>query len=66
MENKFSKQGYHINEIKKYGEIFGLLIWELIMISPRKKPSKYAPPSPSINILKIFKSNKTKSVNKVK
>ena len=32
IENKFSKQGYKINEIKKYGEILGLLIWELIII----------------------------------
>ena len=32
IENKFSKQGYQINEMKKYGEILGLLIWELIMM----------------------------------
>ena len=66
IENKFSKQGYQINEIKKYGEISGLLIWELIIIKPIKKPSKYAPLSPSIKTLKIFSSNNNKSVNIIK
>ena len=54
IENKFSKQGYQINEIKKYGEISGLFIWELIIINPIKKPSKYAPLSPSIKTLKML------------
>ena len=48
IENKFSKHGYQINEIKKYGEISGLVKWEFIIIKPMKKPSKYAPLSPSI------------------
>ena len=64
IENKFSKQGYQINEMKKYGEILGLLIWELIMIKPIKKPSKYAPLSPSIKMLKIFSNKSNESINK--
>ena len=59
MEKRFSKQGYHINEIKKYGEILGLLICELIIMNPRKKPNKYAPLSPSIKIFEIFKSKRS-------
>ena len=66
IENKFSKQGYQINEIKKYGEISGLLIWELIIIKPTKKPSKYAPLSPSIKTLKIFSSKSSKSIKMIK
>ena len=66
IENKFSKQGYQINEIKKYGEISGLLICELIMIKPIKKPSKYAPLSPSIKILKMFSNKSSKRVNIIK
>ena len=62
IENKFSKQGYQINEIKKYGETSGLLLWELIIKKPIKKPSKYAPPSPSIKILKMFSNKSNKSV----
>ena len=54
IENKFSKQGYQISEIKKYGEISGLFIWELINKNPIKKPSKYAPLSPSIKTLKML------------
>ena len=63
IENKFSKQGYQINEIKKYGEILGLLLWELIIKKPIKKPSKYAPLSPSIKTLKILRSKSNKSIN---
>ena len=63
IENKFSKQGYQINEMKKYGEISGLNIWELIIINPKKKPSKYAPLSPSIKTLKIFSNKSNKSIN---
>ena len=63
IENKFSKQGYQINEIKKYGEISGLLLWELIIKKPIKKPSKYAPLSPSIKTLKILRSKSNKSIN---
>ena len=63
IENKFSKQGYQINEIKKYGEISGLLLWELIIKKPIKKPSKYAPLSPSIKTLKILRSKSSKSIN---
>ena len=63
IENKFSKQGYQINEIKKYGEISGLLLWELIIKKPIKKPSKYAPLSPSIKKLKILRSKSSKSIN---
>ena len=37
MENKFSKQGYHIIAIKKYGEIFEFEIWHLIIKYPTKK-----------------------------
>ena len=66
IENKFSKQGYQINEIKKYGEMSGLLMWELIMIKPIKKPSKYAPLSPSIKILKMVSNKSNKSVNIIK
>ena len=62
IENKFSNQGYQINEIKKYGEISGLLIWELIMIKPIKKPSKYAPLSPSIRTLKTFSDKSIRSM----
>ena len=62
IENKFSKHGYQINEMKKYGEILGLLIWELIIMKPIKKPSKYAPPSPSIKILKMLSNKSNKSV----
>ena len=63
IENKFSKQGYQINEIKKYGEISGLTIWDLIMINPIKKPSKYAPLSPSIKMLKRFNNKTSESIN---
>jgi len=66
IENKFSKHGYQINEMKKYGEILGLLIWELIMMKPIKKPSKYAPPSPSIKILKMLSNKSNKSVITIK
>ena len=66
IENKFSKQGYQINEMKKYGEISGLLMCALIMIKPKKKPSKYAPLSPSIKILKILSIKSNKSVNIIK
>ena len=66
IENKFSKQGYQINEMKKYGEISGLLIWELIIIKPIKKPIKYAPLSPSIKILKILSKKRSKRVNIIK
>ena len=66
IENKFSKQGYQINEMKKYGEISGLLIWELIIIKPIKNPSKYAPLSPSIKKLKILSNKRSKSVNIIK
>ena len=66
IENKFSKQGYQINEIKKYGEISGLLLWELIIKKPIKKPSKYAPLSPSIKILKMFSNKSSKRVNIIK
>ena len=66
IENKFSKQGYHINDIKKYGEILGLLICELIIIIPKKKPNKYAPLSPSIKILKMFNNKILESVNTIK
>ena len=66
IENKFSKQGYQINEIKKYGEMSGLLMWELIMIKPIKKPSKYAPLSPSIKMLKMLSNKSNKSVNIIK
>ena len=59
MEKRFSKQGYHINEIKKYGEILGLLMCELIIMNPRKKLNKYAPLSPSIKIFEIFKSKRS-------
>ena len=52
--------------MKKYGEISGLLIWELIMIKPIKKPSKYAPLSPSIKILKMLSNKSNKSVNIIK
>ena len=48
--------------MKKYGEISGLLMWELIMIKPIKKPSKYAPLSPSIKILKMLSNKSNKSV----
>ena len=61
IENKFSKQGYHINDIQKYGETSALLTCELIMVKPKKKPSKYAPLSP---IIKIFKILSDKSTNK--
>ena len=66
IENKFSKQGYQINEMKKYGEISGLLTWELIIIKPIKKPSKYAPLSPSIKILNMLSNKSNKSVNIIK
>ena len=54
------------NEIKKYGEMSGLFMWELIMINPIKKPSKYAPLSPSIKILKMLSNKSNKSVNIIK
>ena len=63
IENKFSKQGYHINEMKKYGEISGLFLWEFIIKKPIKKPSKYAPPSPSINTLKMLSSKSSTRMN---
>ena len=63
IENKFSKQGYQINEMKKYGEISGLILWELTIKYPIKKPSKYAPLSPSNKILKIFSNKSNKSIN---
>ena len=63
IENKFSKQGYQINEMKKYGEISGLLLWELIIKKPIKKPSKYAPLSPSIKTLKMLSNKSSKSIN---
>ena len=49
--------------MKKYGEISVLNIWELIIINPKKKPSKYAPLSPSIKTLKIFSNKSNKSIN---
>ena len=66
IENKFSKQGYQINEIKKYGEIPGLFAWELIIINPIKKLSKYAPLSPSIKTLKKFSNKSRKRMNIVR
>ena len=66
IENKFSKQGYQINEMKKYGEISGLFIWELMIIKPIKKPRKYAPLSPSIKKLKTLSKKSNKSVNIIK
>ena len=63
IENKFSKQGYQINEMKKYGEISGLLLWELIIKKPIKKPIKYAPLSPSIKTLKMLSIKTSKSMN---
>ena len=63
IENKFSKQGYQINEMKKYGETSGLLLWELIIKKPIKKPSKYAPLSPSIKTLKMLSIKSSKSIN---
>ena len=41
-------------------------MWELIMIKPIKKPSKYAPLSPSIKILKMLSNKSNKSVNIIK
>ena len=41
-------------------------MWELIMITPIKKPSKYAPLSPSIKILKMFRNKSNKSVITIK
>ena len=41
-------------------------MWELIMITPIKKPSKYAPLSPSIKILKMLSNKSNKSVNIIK
>ena len=52
--------------MKKYGEISGLLIWELMIIKPIKKPRKYAPLSPSIKILKMLSKKSNKSVNIIK
>ena len=66
IENKFSKQGYQINEMKKYGEISGLFMCELIITKPIKKPRKYAPLSPSIKILKILSKKSSKRVNIIK
>ena len=66
IENRFSKQGYQINEMKKYGETSGLLLWELIIKKPIKKPSKYAPLSPSIKIFKMLSIKTSKSMNIIK
>ena len=52
--------------MKKYGEISGFLIWELIIIKPIKNPSKYAPLSPSIKKLKMLSIKRSKSVNIIK
>ena len=41
-------------------------MWELIIIKPTKKPSKYAPLSPSIKILKMLSSKSIKRVNVIK
>ena len=57
---------HYDSELKKYGEISGLLKWELIIIKPIKKPSKYAPLSPSIKILKMLSNKSSKSVNIIK
>ena len=42
--------------------MLGLLVWELIIINPKKKPSKYAPLSPSIKTLKMFNNKSIKSI----
>ena len=49
--------------MKKYGEISGLLLWELIIKKPIKKPIKYAPLSPSIKTLKMLSIKTSKSMN---
>ena len=44
----------------------GLLICELIIINPRKKPNKYAPLSPSIKIFEIFKNRRSSNRSNIR
>ena len=43
-----------------------MFIWELNMMKPTKKPSKYAPLSPSIKKLKMLSNKSNKSTNIIK
>ena len=49
--------------MKKYGETSGLILWELIIKKPIKKPNKYAPLSPSIKKFRMLSNKTSKSVS---
>jgi len=46
IENKFSKQGYHSKSTIKKGEIFSILLYNVISKIPVAKPKRYDPESP--------------------